>query len=152
MSFDQPRAIHPCLIYGMDEKKYEKKWQPDRNGKQTTHFVTNKTGLNKEYPFYDKHSKVDIQIGGNHHISPRDYGDKEKVEYLNHHFLEILNIYAIIGWDMEFCEKSFQINCPVHCHFLTDKQTTAVKKYLSLINDEKLFGETDKTPRKKGFG
>ena len=152
MSFDHPRAIHPCLIYGMEEKQYERKWRPDKKGKQTTHFILNKTGLSKEYPFYGKHSRVDIQIGGNHPSSIWDYGDKEKVEYLNHHFLEILNIYAIIGWDMEISEKTFQINCPLHIHTLTDKETTAVKKYLSLINDEKLFGETDKTTRKKGFG
>ena len=169
MSFTQPRYIPPSLIYGYaEEEDYEEKWKPDKEGKETTHFIIKKTGFKNEYPFCGNHTRVDIQLGGNSHISPRDYGDKERVEHLNHHYLEILNIYAIIGWDMEISNKFFQMNCPVHCHFLTDKQTTAVKKYLTIINDEKVWGgksnaipntpntgnsgEVKSTKKKKFFG
>ena len=160
MSFEEPRSIHPCLIYGMDDHDWERNWKPDKESALTTKFKIKKTGRNNEYPFFGSHSKVDIELGGN--------ADKEKVEFFNHHFIEILNIYAIIGWDMEISEQMFQMNCPLHLHSLTDKQTTAVKKYLTIINDEKVWGgksnaipntpntgnsgEVKSTKKKKFFG
>ena len=76
----------------------------------------------------------------------------ENVEYLNHHFAELVNIFGIIGWDIEKSLQLFQLNLPLHSFFLTDKETTAVKKYLSLITNEEVWSNNEQRKPKKGFG
>ena len=133
MSFTEPRSIHPCLIYEMDENTYEKKWKPDRYGEKTHTFqITTKGDSKKEYPFYNEDNSIDIKITNNK--------TKESFEYSSLHLIELMTSYSIIGWDYDFCLEAFGLG-NTHLHTLTGKEANAVLKFLSFIHNEEIWSD-----------